>query len=147
MWSYYELFADGFFYRAVITRVKEEVRTGVLHPMEAKMRPAHTIIAGFHGEAAAQRATDEFQRVFRDRKAPEEMPVRKNCGGLARRLWAKLLVELNAAPSRSEAERLIKQGAVELDGERVSDVKEVRGRRKRARSGSCALERKHFCAL
>ena len=70
MWSYYELLTD--FAEPVIVRLKEEVRSGVLHPMEAKMQLAHNIIAGFHGEDAAQKATDEFQRVFRDRQAPED---------------------------------------------------------------------------
>ena len=68
MWSYYELVTD--FAPAVIVRLKEEVRTGVLHPMDAKMQLAHNIIAGFHGEEAARKASDEFRRVFRERQAP-----------------------------------------------------------------------------
>src|SRR5271157_1087645 len=72
MWSYYELLTD--FPSPVIVRLREEVRTGVLHPMEAKIQLAHTIIAGFHGEEAAKKAAEEFQRVFRDRQAPEEAP-------------------------------------------------------------------------
>jgi tyrosyl-tRNA synthetase len=90
--------------------------------MEAKMQLAHNIIAGFHGEEAAKKATDEFQRVFRDRQAPEEVPERKLTRGEPKRV-SLLLVELNLAPSRSEAERLIKQGGVEIDGERAIDVK------------------------
>ncbi len=120
MWSYYELLTD--FAPPVIVRLKEEVRTGVLHPMDAKMQLAHTIIANFHGEAAARSARDEFQRVFRDRQSPEDAPVRKLPRGAPKRLSA-LLVELNLAPSRAEAERLIKQGGVEIDGQRVDDVK------------------------
>jgi tyrosyl-tRNA synthetase len=120
MWSYYELLTD--FAEPVIVRLKEEVRSGVLHPMEAKMQLAHNIIAGFHGEAAARKATDEFQRVFRDRSAPEEVAERKLPRGAAKRL-SVLLVELGLAPSRSEAERLIKQGGVEVNGERAADVK------------------------
>lgn len=120
MWSYYELLTD--FAEPVIVRLKEEVRGGVLHPMKAKMQLAHTIIAGFHGEEAARKATDEFQRVFRDRGAPEEVAERKLPRGGPKKL-AALLVELNLAASRSEAERLIKQGGVEINGERVADVK------------------------
>ena len=120
MWTYYDLLTD--FGPRVIERLREEVRTGVLHPMAAKMQLAHAIIAGFHGEAAAKKATDEFQRVFRDRQAPEEAPRHILPRGEARRLSA-LLVELKMAASRSEAERLIKQGGVELAGQRVDDVK------------------------
>ena len=71
MWSYYELVTD--FGPAVIVRLKEEVRTGVLHPMDAKMQLAHNIIAGFHGEEAGRKASDEFRRVFRERQAPDEI--------------------------------------------------------------------------
>jgi tyrosyl-tRNA synthetase len=120
MWSYYELLTD--FALPVIVRLQEEIRSGVLHPMETKMQLAHAIIAGFHGEAAARKATEEFQRVFRERQAPEEVAVRKLARGAPKRLSA-LLVEFDLAPSRSEAERLIKQGGAEINGERVADVK------------------------
>src|SRR2546428_10079971 len=71
MWSYYELVTD----RAPqeITALKQEVASGKLHPMDAKMRLAQEVIAGFHGEDAARKAAENFQRVFRDRQAPEEM--------------------------------------------------------------------------
>jgi tyrosyl-tRNA synthetase len=120
MWTYYDLLTD--FGPRVIERLREEVRTGALHPMDAKMQLAHAIIAGFHGESAAQKATDEFQRVFRDRQAPEEAPRRTLKRSGPKRLSA-LLVELKMAASRSEAERLIKQGGVEVAGQRADDVK------------------------
>ncbi len=120
MWSYYELLTD--FPPPVIVRLREEVRTGVLHPMEAKMQLAHAVIAGFQGEEAAKKASDEFRRVFRERQAPDEVPRHTLPRGAPKRLSA-LLVELALAPSRSEAERLIKQGGVEVDGVRVDDVK------------------------
>jgi tyrosyl-tRNA synthetase len=120
MWSYYELLTD--FGSPVVVRVREEVRTGFLHPMDAKMRLAHTIIAGFHGEDAATKASEEFRRVFRERQAPEDAPLRKMPRSEPKRV-AVLLVELNLASSRSEAERLIKHGGVEINGQRVEDVK------------------------
>jgi tyrosyl-tRNA synthetase len=120
MWSYYELVTD--FDSRTIERLKQEVKDGALHPMEAKMQLAHSIVADFHGEAAAQRARDEFQRVFRQRQSPEEVPVQKIAAGAAKRL-SLLLVDLDMAASRSEAERLIKQGGVEINGERTEDVK------------------------
>lgn len=120
MWSYYELLTD--FPSPVVVRLREEVRTGVLHPMDAKMQLAHAVIAGFHGEEVAKRASDEFRRVFRERQAPGEAPRHRLPQGRAKRLSA-LLVELKLASSRSDAERLIKQGGVELDGVRVDDVK------------------------
>jgi tyrosyl-tRNA synthetase len=121
MWSYYELLTD--FEERVIVRLKEEVRSGVLHPMDAKMQLAHTIIANSHGEAAARAAKDEFQRVFRDRQAPEDVPNYS----VPKRTWpyrlAWLLAESKLVDSRAEADRLIKQGGVEIDGRRIDDVK------------------------
>jgi tyrosyl-tRNA synthetase len=120
MWPYFDLVTDRS--PEEIAALASEVKSGAKHPMDVKMSLAREIIAGFHGEAAAEKATAEFQRVFRDREAPDEAPERKVPRGPAKRLTA-LLVELSLAPSRSEADRLVKQGGVELDGERVSDVK------------------------
>ncbi|MGC2088711.1 MAG: tyrosine--tRNA ligase [Candidatus Acidiferrales bacterium] len=120
MWSYYELLTD--FEERVIVRLREEVRTGVLHPMDAKMQLAHTIIANFHGEEAARAARDEFQRVFRDREAPEEVP-QKNLARSGLTRVSTLVFISDLAASRAEAERLIKQGAIEIDGQRVDNVR------------------------
>jgi tyrosyl-tRNA synthetase len=145
MWSYYELLTD--FAPPMIVRSREEVRTGVLHPMTAKTRLAHAIITGFHGEDAANKAADEFKRVYSNREAPSEMTeyrIRllpngnvmrsKRQGDNASSLttsapiakiekWTKFLVWLGVLDSNSEADRLVKQGGLEIDGERVNDVK------------------------
>jgi tyrosyl-tRNA synthetase len=120
MWPYYDLVTDRS--PAGIAALRDRVADGALHPMDVKMQLAQEIIAGFHGSEAATRAAAEFQRVFRERQAPEEAPVRTLPRGETRRLTA-LLVELELAPSRSEAERLLKQGGVEVNGRRVTDVK------------------------
>ena len=121
MWTYYELLTD--FPSPVIVRMREEVRIGVLHPMDAKMQLAHTIIAGFHGEGTARKAAEEFRLVFRDRKAPTDVPEMRLAWG-TRPLHA-VLTEAGLASSRSEAERLIKQGAVEIDGKVEKDIKRI----------------------
>ncbi len=84
------------------------------------MRLAQEVIASFHGEDAARKAAENFQRVFRDRQAPEEAPIEKIGRGPAKKLTA-LLVDLKLAPSKAEAERLIKQKAVEIDGVTMED--------------------------
>lgn len=84
------------------------------------MQLAQEVIAPFHGKEAAQKAAENFQRVFRDRQAPEQAPVKKVAVNGAKKLTA-LLVELQLIASKSEAERLIKQGGVEIDGMRVDD--------------------------
>jgi tyrosyl-tRNA synthetase len=120
MWQYYELITDRT--PAEISALKTEVSSGKLHPMDAKMRLATEVIADFHGQDAATKAADNFQRVFRDRSAPAESPTKDIPIGPAKKLTA-LLVELQLVPSKSEATRLIEQGGVEIDGVRVDDVR------------------------
>ena len=120
MWSYYELVTDRT--PGEIAALKQEVAGGTLHPMDAKMRLAQEVIAGFHGGDAARKAADNFQRIFRDRQAPEEAPVKKIPVNGTRKLTA-LLVELQLVASKNEAIRLIEQGGVEIDGTRVDDAR------------------------
>ena len=118
MWSYYELVTDRTPHE--IAALKEQVMSGALHPMDAKMRLAEEVVCGFHGVEAGRKAAENFQRVFRDRQAPTEAPVQKIPVGPPRKLTA-LLTALKLAPSKSEAERLIKQRGVEIDGVCVDD--------------------------
>jgi tyrosyl-tRNA synthetase len=118
MWSYYELLTDRT--PKEIASLEKEVSDGKLHPMDAKMRLAEEVISDFHGKEAAGKAAENFRRVFRDRQAPEEAPTVKLLKGSRKKLTA-LLVELQLAPSKAEAERLIKQKAVEIDGLAVDD--------------------------
>ena len=118
MWSYCELVTDRT--PQEIAALRKEVSDGALHPMDLKMKLAQEVIADFHGEDAARKAAENFQRVFRDRQAPEESPVVKLPKGPSKKLTA-LLVDLKLAPSKAEAERLIKQKAVEIDGVTIDD--------------------------
>lgn len=118
MWTYYDLVTDRT--PEEIAALKKEVSSGAAHPMDVKMRLAQEVIAGFHGEEAARKAADNFQRVFRDRQAPAEAEVQRIPRGPAKKL-VTLLAELKLAPSKSEAGRLIEQGGVEIDGVRVDD--------------------------
>jgi tyrosyl-tRNA synthetase len=118
MSSYYELVTDRT--PQEIAAIKEKIASGSLHPMDTKMQLAREVISTFHGEEAARKAAENFQRVFRDRQAPEEAKIEKLPRGPARKLTA-LLVDLKLISSKSEAERLIKQGGVEIDGVRIDD--------------------------
>ena len=120
MWSYYELVTDRT--PQQIAALKQEVASGVLHPMDAKMQLAEEVVSGFQGAGEGRKAAAHFQRVFRDRQAPAEAPVHRIAIGPARKL-AAFLVELNLSTSKSEAERLIKQRGVEIDGVTVEDIR------------------------
>jgi tyrosyl-tRNA synthetase len=118
MWSYYELVTDRT--PEEIAKLKNDVSSGSAHPMDVKMLLAREVVSGFHGEAAARKGFEMFQRVFRDRQAPEEAPV-KNLAAGAPQMIKLLLTTLGLATSVSDAERLVKQGAVEIDGQRIDD--------------------------
>jgi tyrosyl-tRNA synthetase len=91
------------------------------HPRDVKVRFAKEIVARFHSPAAAERAEADFASRFREGEMPEEMPevtVTAPDGGM---LIGQLLKQAQLTPSTSEAQRMIDQGGVKLDGERVSD--------------------------
>jgi len=93
---------------------------GKINPMEVKKRLAHELVTGFHSKKAADEAAEHFQRVIQEKEAPEEIPALKVKVGLC----ASLSVELTRAgmaKSRSEARRLIEQGAVEINGKAVKE--------------------------
>jgi len=118
MWTYYELVTDRS--PNEIEEMNREVQSGKLHPMEAKMGLAEGVVRDFHGADAGRKAAENFQRVFRDKQAPAEAPVETVPRGPSRKLTT-LLVDLKLAPSKSEAERLIKQRGVEIDEVCVED--------------------------
>jgi len=115
MWRYIELLTD----KSVLA-LQDSVKRGTIHPFDAKIDMATTIVGNFHGSLPAHEAAQEFRRVFRDRQAPEESPVKKLARSGPTRI-STLLFICNLAPSRSEAERLIKQKAVDIDGVTIED--------------------------
>jgi len=113
MWRYIELLS--FESLATIQKWKKD------HPRDVKARFAKEIVARFHDAKAAERAEADFASRFREGELPDEMPevtVQAPAGGI---LIAQLLKQANLTPSTSEAQRMIEQGGVKLDGERVSD--------------------------
>ncbi len=117
MWRYYELLSS--LRLDEIRRMREAVEKGDLHPMEAKMRLAFEIVERFHGGRQAEAARDAFVRVFKARELPEDMP---EVTLRSERPWiCGVLKDAGLVSSTSEARRMVSQGAVTLDGRRVSD--------------------------
>jgi tyrosyl-tRNA synthetase len=142
MWSYWELVTDRT--ESWIAEIRKTIKEGTTHPMDVKMRLAQEIIGQFHGRDAAKQAADNFQRVFRNREAPEEIPefrLKRVPGGVhatlpksrvvaeemtlplsgASEKWSRVLALLEQVPSASEAERVMKQGGFEIDGLPIED--------------------------
>jgi tyrosyl-tRNA synthetase len=118
MWRYYELLSD----RGLddIQRVRREVESGDLHPMEVKKSLAAELVERFQGAAAARSARDYFETRYQKKSIPTD--IRKRFSA-PKPVWiCRLLVDLDFAKSNSDARRLVSQGAVRVDGEIMSDV-------------------------
>lgn len=98
------------------------------HPMEAKKWLAREIIAIYHDSEAARRGQQEFERVFSRRQAPSEMPVvaiPRSATRDGKLFVVKLLGQAGLAGSNKEARRLISQGGVAVDGQKVTDMVDI----------------------
>jgi len=110
MWRYYELCTD-----LSVTEIAA-LRNDDRNPRDIKADLAKRIVADFYSKAEARKAEEEFNAMFRNKQAPEDIEERTVVSGS----WKlpKLLVELGLAPSMAEARRVIEQGGVYVDGER-----------------------------
>ena len=120
MWRYYELLTDHSV--AEIQSLRSGLEQGEMHPMEAKHQLASRIVADFHSAAVAQEARNHFARVFQQRKLPREMPEFQLASGQAPHRVVDLLLLASLAPSKSQARRLIEQGGVAINNNRIGDV-------------------------
>ena len=115
MWRYYELLSD------VTAGERERIKSGAIHPRDAKAALARETIARYYDDGEARRAEENFTSLFKKKETPdtiEEMTVSTESATL----WLpKLLVRAGLAKSNSEARRLIEQGGVSVDGAKESD--------------------------
>lgn len=118
MLRYYELLTD--ITVEDLAKMKEGLQSGQLHPRQAKVDLAKFLVTRFHGEEAAQKAEEEFNRIFVNKGLPDEMP--EFAISAQDDVWiCHLMKEAGMVPSTSEARRLVKGQAVELKGEKVAD--------------------------
>jgi tyrosyl-tRNA synthetase len=113
MWRYYELCTD--LSAEGLVQLQQLVREGQLHPKKAKEGLATRIVADFHGEQAAREAREEFERVFKRQGLPDDVAEHRYAVRDGRVQLPALLTEIGLAASRSEVDRLLKQGAVRID--------------------------------
>ena len=119
MWTWYELLTD--LSVTEIERLRAQVDAGELHPKRAKQALGRRIVADFHDAAAASAAEREFERRFSAGALPSELGERSVAMPSAGSRLSAVLVEVGFAESNSAATRLITQGSVRVDGERIVD--------------------------
>ena len=119
MWPYYTLLTDRSETEIAVQRAA--VESGALHPKQAKVELATLIVTDFHGAAAAREAAAEFDRRFAKKSLPTAIPEHLlQVPGDGIRL-TRVLVLCGFAPSTAAAGRLIRQGSVRVDAERIDD--------------------------
>jgi len=120
MMRYYELLSD--ITVDELEGLRNGIKDGSMHPMELKKKLAREIIQRFHSEIEASDAQREFEKVFSQKELPDDMPV-VELKWDGDELWLPHIIHTSGvSKSSSEARRLIKEGAVTVNGERVTDI-------------------------
>jgi tyrosyl-tRNA synthetase len=118
--SYIELLTD--LDPQELTRMQYELGEGLVNPFEWKKRLGREIVAKYHGVKAAEKAQMEFERVFKQRELPEEIPTVTYDGNDSEVWIGHLLVKTGCVSSTSEVRRLIEQGGLYLNDQKVDNV-------------------------
>lgn len=115
-------------YMRLLTQIPEErieeyerlMKEGKINPRDVKLTLAFEITKFFHGEEEAEKAKEQFVKIFSKKELPEDLPTLVLDTDQVE--LVELLVKLNVAASKSEAKRLIQQGGVKLDGQKIIDI-------------------------
>ena len=119
MWQYWELLTD--LTVEEINKLKEDVQKGILHPMEVKKQLGMYIVERFYSKEDAIKAREHFEKVHSKKEIPEDIPVFKASKiGTETELF-EIIFNLKLAETKAEAKRLIKQGGVKVNGEKITD--------------------------
>jgi tyrosyl-tRNA synthetase len=118
MWRYYELLTD--LSTDEINALRSRCESGAENPRNLKVELAKSIIRDFHSQQAAAEAEEEFNRRFVQKEIPDEIEERQIASGSYN--LSELLANTGLAASKKEAKRLIEQGGVKLNGEKISNT-------------------------
>jgi tyrosyl-tRNA synthetase len=103
-----------------LSKIKKQLSDSNVNPRDIKRKLARTLVSTYYNESEAQFAEEEFDRIFIKKEIPDEINefklTEKKIGIL------DLITKVNFAPSRGEAKRLVTQGGVTIDGEKINDV-------------------------
>lgn len=123
MWRYYELLSDK--PMAELRALRQAVAEGREHPKSAKVAFAREMVTRFHGPEAGAKAAEDFERRFAKKELDvSELPlIPVSAGQAGKVLLTRALADAKLAASGSDARRLITQGGVRLNQEKVADPK------------------------
>ncbi|GAB5465192.1 MAG: tyrosine--tRNA ligase [Candidatus Kapaibacteriales bacterium] len=107
-----------------VQKVDKGLSDGTVHPREAKVNLAMKLVDRYYGEGKGQAALEEFERIFKQGDVPDDVEEVNISSTEGKAGILDILLETKFAPSKKEAKRLIDQGAVSIDGEKVSSLNE-----------------------
>lgn len=125
MMKYFELLTDVDL--PTLRQWLQAWETGQLHPRELKSRLAQALVSRYHGEPAAKEAGEQFDRIFKNNELPDEIPEKTLAEQALKdgKMWIiPLLHAAGLTASKSEAQRMIQQGAVQVNQRRVTNPSE-----------------------
>ncbi len=105
-----------------LKEIRNHLSEATANPRDIKRRLARTLVAMYHSAEAAEKAEKEFDKIFIEKSVPDEIEEYHLKAGNGVQTVVALLTAAKLAASRGEARRLIEQGGVSIDGERVSDA-------------------------
>jgi len=120
MWNYYELLSDLSIKE--IETLREELIEEKIHPKIVKENLAMEIVARFHSTKDAGDARDEFERMFAKRGRPDDIPTTSIKSSSKEFSLVEAIITAKLCSSKSDARRMIKQGAVRVDDEKIADI-------------------------
>jgi len=120
MWRYYDLLS--FKSLDEIAKLKSSVTEG-LNPRDVKVALAQELVARFHNQNEAEKAHQDFVDRFKKHELPDDMPIQTLQTGGKNLAICNVLQQAGLTATTSEARRMIEQGAVKIDGEKIEDLK------------------------
>lgn len=120
MLRYYELLSH--ISTLELNELKEGIKSGSIHPKDTKVRLAKEMVARFHGQDAAEQAAEEFSNIFKAGGLPDEIEEKEVICEKESILLAVAIARAGLSSSNSEARRLIQQGGVSVDNDKVMDI-------------------------
>lgn len=123
IYTYYELATD--ISNDELKEIKEQLNDKNINPRDLKRKLARTLVKMYYDEQSAIEAEEEFDKIFIKKEIPDEISEMNWNREKKEIAIVDLLLETNLAPSRSEAKRLISQGGVSIDGDKISDLSAI----------------------
>jgi len=120
IYTYFELATD--ISNKELAKIKTDLQNPEVNPRNSKRALAKKLVEMYHSSEAANEAEEEFDKIFIKKEIPDEIPLFEFTDSRKEISIIDLIIAVNFAPSKGEARRLVQQGGVTVDGEKIVDI-------------------------